>query len=175
VTDTARRYEFNWGLLGDIEAGRPSLGPMMRIEVYRLMQFSLRDAIERRCGTQDTDLIFYEAGRLAGIEFYRNVLGPSKKFETFVGELQRVMREMGIGVLAIEKADLAAGQLTLTVSEDLDCSGLPKLDSAICVFDEGFIAALLESFSGRRFRVDEIDCWSTGARTCRFQAQAIEG
>jgi len=30
---------------------------------------------------------------------------------------------------------------------------------------------LLESFSGKNFNVREIDCWCTGARTCRFEAK----
>ena len=47
--------------------------------------------------------------------------------------------------------------------------GLGKLDL------EGFIAALLESFTGKKFTVKEIDCWCTGDRTCRFEAIALPG
>ena len=32
-----QKYKFNWELLGDVEGGRPNLGPMVRTEVYRLM------------------------------------------------------------------------------------------------------------------------------------------
>jgi predicted hydrocarbon binding protein len=77
---------------------------------------------------------------------------------------------MGIGVLRVEEEDLAHGRLVLTVSEDLDCSGLPELSYEICTYDEGFISALLERFSGKKFKVKEIDCWCTGDRTCRFLA-----
>jgi hypothetical protein len=35
--------QFEWSRLGDIEAGRPNLGPMVHVAVYRLMQFTLRD------------------------------------------------------------------------------------------------------------------------------------
>jgi predicted hydrocarbon binding protein len=77
---------------------------------------------------------------------------------------------MGIGVLRVEEADLENGRLVLTVSEDLDCSGLPELSYEVCTYDEGFIAALLERFSGKKFKVKEIDCWCTGDRTCRFLA-----
>ena len=48
------------------------------------------------------------------------------------------------------------------------------LDNAICTYDEGFIAALLESFNGQPFVVREVDCWASGARTCRFVATACE-
>jgi len=32
---------------------------------------------------------------------------------------------------------------------------------------------ILESFSGKNFNVREIDCWCTGARTCRFEAKMV--
>jgi predicted hydrocarbon binding protein len=50
---------------------------------------------------------------------------------------------------------------------------LPELDYEICKYDEGFIAGLLESYSGKPFKVKEVDCWCTGERTCRFKAEAI--
>jgi len=171
--DRNRRYEFSWDLIGDIELGRPNLGPHTRLELYRLMQFTFRDIIERRFGTQVADEVFYEAGKLAGQAFYQHVLRHVADFGDFVRELQRALSEMSVGILRVEKADLEAGQFVLTVSEDLDCSGLPELDYEICIYDEGFIAALMESFTGQQFKVKEVDCWCTGDRTCRFTAEVI--
>ncbi len=171
---TNRKYKFAWELLGDIQAGRPNLGPNTRLEVYRLMQFTFRDIIEQHVGTEQTDRIFYEAGYLAGTELYRHVLAGVKSFDDFVKKLQDTMRDLNIGVMRIEKADLEAGSFLLTVSEDLDCSGLPELDFEICTYDEGLIAALLESFTGARFKVKEVDCWCTGDRTCRFAAEVVK-
>lgn len=91
----------------------------------------------------------------------------------FVRQLQETLKELGIGILRIEKVDLESGELVLTVSEDLDCSGLPELDFEICTYDEGFICTLLECFSEVPFRVKEIDCLCTGDRTCRFSAKTI--
>jgi predicted hydrocarbon binding protein len=167
-----RKYAFSWSLLGDLEDGRPNLGATASVEAYRLMQFCFRDELERRFGTQATDEVFLEAGRLAGRHFAEHVIGHQTDFDAFIAALQRSLREMGIGVLRVEKADLEQGSFVLTVSEDLDCSGLPDIDTEICVYDEGFIAALMESFAGRRFEVKEIDCWCTGDRTCRFTAEA---
>ncbi len=39
--------QFEWSMLGDIETGRPNLGPMVHVAVYRLMQFTLRDMLIR--------------------------------------------------------------------------------------------------------------------------------
>ncbi|MEW5773172.1 MAG: V4R domain-containing protein [Thermodesulfobacteriota bacterium] len=168
-----RKYAFSWNLIGDLELGRPNLGPNTRLEVYRLMQFTLRDVLEKEFGSGKADEIFCEAGKLAGAEFYKNVFGGIADFNEFVRSLQATLRDMGIGILRVEKADLEAGSFILTVDEDLDCSGLPELDYEICVYDEGFIAGLLESFTGHPFRVKEVDCWCTGGRTCRFTAELI--
>jgi len=171
---TDRKYKFSWNLLGDIVLGRPNLGPNTRLEVYRLMQFTFRDVMERHFGTEKTNEIFYEAGKLAGVEFYKNIFSNIKDFNDFVKSLQETLRDMGIGILRIEEADMEKGSLVLNVSEDLDCSGLPELGYEICAYDEGFIAGLLESFTGSPFKVKEVDCWCTGDRTCRFTAEVIK-
>jgi predicted hydrocarbon binding protein len=170
-----RKYEFSWDLLGDLELGRPNLGGTTRLEVYRLMQFSFRDILEQQYGTEAADEVFYEAGKLAGREFAAHLLSRPDDLGDYVAELQRVLREMGIGVLRVEKADAERGEFVVTVSEDLDCSGLPETGDTVCTFDEGFIAALLESYTGRPFKVKEVDCWCTGDRTCRFIAEVVTG
>ena len=167
-----RKYIFSWDLLGNLNDGRPNLGQNTRLEVYRLMQFCLRDVVEEEVGAERTERIFYQAGYLAGRHFYTHVVAPVSDLTGFFKKLQDVLLELGIGILRVEEEDLAHGRLVLTVSEDLDCSGLPELSYEICTYDEGFIAALLESFTGTKFRVKEVDCWCTGDRTCRFLALA---
>ncbi|MEN8908391.1 MAG: V4R domain-containing protein [Clostridiales bacterium] len=171
---TDRKYKFSWNLLGDIENCRPNLGPNLRIEVYRLLQFTFRDIMEKRHGKEDTDQIFYEAGKLAGSEFYKHVFNNVSGFNMFVKDLQKELRKMGIGILRIEEADIDNGIFVLNISEDLDCSGLPESGYEICIYDEGFIAGLFEGFMGKEFNVKEIDCWCTGDRTCRFKAEIIK-
>lgn len=163
------RYSFSWQLIGDIGA-RKNLGPMTRVDVYRLMQFTIRDVLERRFDSEVADTIFRESGLVAGREFYKQFLSDQKELHAFTAKLQSLLRELGIGILRIEKVDMEQGRLILTVDEDLDCSGLPELDHEFCAYDEGFISGILGSFLGREVDVKEIDCWCTGARTCRFEA-----
>lgn len=47
---------------------------------------------------------------------------------------------------------------TVTVSEDLDCSGLPITGTTVCDYDEGFLSGILEVYTGKPFQVKEIDC-----------------
>jgi len=162
------KYTFDWELIGDIEAGRENLGGFVGVEVYRLMQFTLRDVMESRFGADVTDEIFYEAGHKAGMEFYKNAISPVNSLEEFVQKTQEILKERKIGILRIEEALLDEGKLVLTIDEDLDCSGLPELNFETCIYDEGFIAALIESYTKEEWHAKEIDCWCTGARTCRF-------
>jgi len=165
------RYKFRWELIGDLSKGRPNIGAFTRVEVYRLMQFTFRDIVESKYGTDAADEIFYDAGKLAGKEFYLQYLGNVKDFDDFINQVQKLLIDFGIGVLRVENINMEQKEITLTVSEDLDCSGLPENGYEICIYDEGFISALLESFTGQSFKVKEIDCWCTGDRTCRFFAR----
>jgi predicted hydrocarbon binding protein len=162
-----RKYEFYWGLIGDLEIGRPNLGNETRVEIYRLMQFTFRDALEKRFGTDIADEVFYAAGRIAGKEFYEHFLKEAKDLSSFVKLTQTAMREYGIGVFRVEKADDDIKKLVVTVSEDLDCSGLPELDYEVCKYDEGMIAGIMESFTGNVYDVKVVAWWCTGDRTCR--------
>jgi predicted hydrocarbon binding protein len=163
-----RKYKFNWDLIGDIAEGRPNLGPSVDVDVYRLMQFTIRDILEQKFGSEEADKIFYDAGNCAGKNFYEHFIQPVSTAEEFVEKTHRILKEKKIGVLRIEEDDWASKKVVLTVDEDLDCSGLPELNYETCIYDEGFIAALFDCFNKDKWRAKEVDCWCTGARTCRF-------
>jgi len=159
---------FSWEQIGDIEAGRPNLGPQAPVAMYRLMQFSLRHAIVAAHGAAAAAQLLAAAGRISGAEFCRRVLDCTLAPGPFLAELQKRMREWGIGLLRIEKVDFERLELVLTVAEDLDCSGLPVTGETVCEFDEGFIAGIFHAYTGREFAAREVDCWASGERVCRF-------
>jgi len=167
-------YRFSWKDLGDIEAGRPNLGNLMNVAVYRLMQYTLRDVLNRHLSVEKATELLREAGKLAGTEFCANVLDRSLPFNGFVADLQEKLLSLKIGVMRVEKSDLGKMEFILTVDEDLDCSGLPLADETVCEYDEGFIAGVLEAYTGREFDAREVDCWASGERTCRFRVTARE-
>jgi len=165
--------KFDWTMLGNIGEGRPNLGNTMDVSVYRLMQFTLRDVLIKQYDPETADKIFYEAGRSAGKEFCKELITQKDDFNEFVVELQGLIKDLKIGILRIEEADLEKMTFTLTVAEDLDCSGLPTSDETICTYDEGFISGLFSEYTGKSFSAREIDCWCSGDRVCRFEAKAI--
>jgi predicted hydrocarbon binding protein len=164
---------FRWTMLGDIDTGRPNLGPSTDVSVYRLMQFTLRDVLIRNFGVEVADRMFYEAGWNAGQRFYENMITRRESFEAFMSELQRLLKDMRVGILRVETADLDTLEFTLTVAEDLDCSGLPICDEEICTYDEGFLSGLMLAHTGKEFSVKEVDCWCSGDRVCRYEAKPV--
>lgn len=166
-----QELQFDWSMLGNVAEGRPNLGNTMEVAVYRLMQFTLRDVLIKEYGPQDATRIYFEAGRSAGRQFFINLITQKDDFNQFVIELQKLLSDLNIGILRVEKADLDNMHFILTVAEDLDCSGLPITDENICTYDEGFINGLFREFTGREFDVKEIDCWCSGDRVCRFEVK----
>lgn len=163
---------FDWSMLGNVSEGRSNLGTLVDVSVYRLMQFTIRDTLIKNYDAATADRLFYEAGDTAGRAVYKKLLTPGTTFSEFVEELQELLKTMGIGILRVEKADLDEMKFTLTVAEDLDCSGLPATDETICAYDEGFISGIFSEYTGKAFNTREIDCWCSGDRVCRFEVES---
>lgn len=163
---------FDWGILGDIEEGRRTLGPDVPVIIYRLFEYTLKDVLVKKYGEEEAVELYRVAGLQAGKAFANEMLDLSADFDFFVSDLSRKLKDLKIGIMNIEQANLDDMTFTLTVSEDLECSGLPVLGESVCEYDEGFIAGILEVYTGKKFNVKEVDCWATGDRTCRFDIKA---
>lgn len=169
-----QNQEFTWKSLGDIEKGRPNLGAQAPILAYRLLLYTVRDVMETTFGVETAGSILVKAGRLAGKLFCRNMLDKQLGFNEFIAQLQRILKEQAMGILRIEEMNLETMSFIITVAEDLDCSGLPFTDEVVCQYDEGFIAGVLEEYTGKAFKAKEIDCWASGDRVCRFDARMVQ-
>ena len=165
---------FRWEDLGDLDAGRPNLGSNVPVLNYRLLQYTLRDTLIQELGVKRTNDILIKAGRSAGYHFCKNTLNLDLEFNAFVSQLQQTLKDNKIGIMRVEQADPDALELTLTVAEDLDCSGLPLSDEVVCHYDEGFIAGILEAYTGKKFSAKEVDCWTSGERVCRFEVKVLQ-
>ncbi|MDR2904172.1 MAG: 4-vinyl reductase [Clostridiales bacterium] len=159
--------------LGDIGLGRPNMGQDMPVLIYRLFELAIMDVLETHYGKKTADDLIREAGYKSGMIFGADNITKNLDFNEFITELQNKLADNKIGILRIENADLAKGEITLCVYEDLDCSGLPVSDEQICVYDEGFISGVLEYYTGTKFNVREVDCWASGERVCRFKAKTV--
>ena len=165
---------FSWQSLGDTKKGRGDLGEEMPVMVYRLMQYTMLDVLSKAHGETQANDYFRQAGFLAGSEFARNALDLKTDFDTFIASLQKILKEYKIGILRMEVFDSDSGNLMLTVGQDLDCSGLPVTNETVCIYDEGFIAGILQAYSGKKYVVREVDCWASGDRVCRFEGVVVD-
>lgn len=159
---------FRWEDLGDIRTGRGDLGEEVPVLVYRLMQYTMFDVLVRAYGLETASEHFRTAGHAAGMALARSTLDLTVGFNLFISSLQDKLKALKIGILRMEAFNEGDGSITLTVAEDLDCSGLPVTDETVCFYDEGFIAGILEAYTGQRYVVREVDCWANGDRVCRF-------
>lgn len=156
------------------ENSRGNLGEELPVLVYRMLEYSLKDELVQRFGKETQVEIFRSAGRTAGEYFAKHMLDMDQPMDAFANQLQNKMKELKIGVLRIEDVDEESGRIILTVAEDADCSGLPVLGETVCNYDEGFIAGVLSTYSGKMYTAVEVDCWATGDRVCRFHANIEE-
>ena len=163
-----KHENFIWENLGDIKEGRGDLGEEMPVLVYRLMQYTMLDVLSKAYGVEKANEHFRQAGFLAGTEFARHTLDLKADFNSFVASLQKSLQDLKIGVLRMEAFNPDTGNIVLTVGQDLDCSGLPITNENVCIYDEGFIAGILEVYTGKKYDVREVDCWANGDRVCRF-------
>lgn len=143
----------------------------MLVSVYRLFQFTLREVLIDTYGEGEMVDIFRKAGVLAGGSFVKEMLDTEQPLMEFLGELAKCLLEYKIGQIKLETYDEATGQMTLVVSNDLDCSGVQATGKTLCQYDEGFIQGILDEYTKQSYSVIEVDCWGTGADVCRFEVR----
>ena len=110
------KYQFNWSLIGDIELGRPNLGNSTSVEMYRLMQYTFREVVEKMYGREKADEVFYEAGYISGMAFFDQYITKTDDINQFLRQLQEALKTMKVGILRIEELDMSNGIVLMTVS-----------------------------------------------------------
>jgi len=163
--------KFKWEDLGNLQKGRPTLGPSTDVLMYRLMQYTLRDAINMDLGGDKGGEFLYKAGEIAGRAVFQNLLSDVKDLNELVVKLADLLSNLKAAILRMEESDPERGFFVFTAAEDLDCSGVPNVGKTICQFDEGIIAGILGVFLNKRVTVKEVDCWANGATICRLEAK----
>lgn len=168
IHDAAAEH-FAWERLGDLQTGRPNLGNQTSVQSARLMFFTLAAVLIADHGREAAGELVRRAGRLAGRQFCAHMLDKTLPVSTFLAQWQQVFREEAMGLIRVEEADPELARMSLTVAEDLECSGIPIGDGPVCTYDEGFIAGVLEEYTGHSYVVREVECWALGDRICRFE------
>jgi len=128
------------------------------------------DVLTKELGIEKAQEFFREAGYLSGLKYAESILDLDLSFDTFVPALQKSLIDLRICILTMEVFSVRTGEIILRIGEALNGKSLPITDETVCYYDEGFIAGILDSYTGKKYTVREIDCWESGDRICRFRA-----
>ena len=125
---------------------RGNLGADIPVLVYRMLEYSLRDAITERFGKDVQVELFRKAGRTAGEYFARHFLDLTLPMNGFVGELQAKMQEQRIGVLAL----ITRQYRQMLYAKDMQESRTPQEQMAKALGVPPFALSQLTRRAGRR-------------------------
>ena len=159
--------------LGDLQAGRPTLGTSMSVPFYRLNFYSLKAVLEAKYGKKEADEVIYATGKLAGKTLFQNLLKDMTELAKFINKISEIFLKNKIGRFAVKDMDLKNKIFSFYITEDIDCSGLPTNGETRCIFDAGLISGLLSAYYKTGFATKEIGCWGTGEKFCLFKSTPV--
>ncbi|MEG2199441.1 MAG: EAL domain-containing protein, partial [Anaerovorax sp.] len=161
---------FQFSSIGNISLGRGALGTDMPVFVYRLFQFTMRQALSDIYGEGEMIDAFRQSGKIAGKAFAQEFLDLKLELQEFTVNFKEKFEQSKIGILKIEAIDQRKEKIVLTIEEDVSCSGISvyEIRNQICKYEEGFLQGVFGEYTGREYFAVEVDCWGTGAKLCRF-------
>lgn len=162
---------FDWDVIKESDNERLHMGKDVPLIVYRAAMYAMHDEICDRFGEEGAQEVLRNAGLRVGQAIAKSELTNRESVGRFVSDMQQMLKNLKIGILRVEDSDPDSGRFVLAIDEDVDCSGLPLMEDSVCYYDEGFIAGILGVFTGKEYTAKEVDCWTTGARVCRFEAR----
>ncbi|MFC1614169.1 hypothetical protein ACFL5K_02610 [Gemmatimonadota bacterium] len=80
----------NISIIGDLQKGRPTLGNMVSVSVYRLVFYSLQAAHGAKLGKKEAGKVEYLGGVLAGKTLYNNFLESESSELEFFQNLEKL-------------------------------------------------------------------------------------
>ena len=141
------------GQLAKGKEGHDTCGAEMSVFAYRLMLYTMIDVFSREFGKEKANQLLRSAGILAGIAFARSSLALGADFKTFLTSLRSVIADLKVGTLRIDSFNPDTGSLVVTTEEDRGSNGPPIPHEKVHIYDEGFIAGILEAYTGEKYSI----------------------
>lgn len=146
---------------------------MPDVKTSRLVQYSFSQAIEECYGNECIDKIAYNAGEIAGNTFFNWYLKKIASLEMLIGTIKAPMKEFGIKTLNVDDIYIENETVVLVLTAALYSQEMTSNPISSFKYEEGFIAAFLNTFTGRLFKVSVIEVENAYEANCRFQAEMI--
>ena len=143
-------------LANAMKIARPSLGDNAGVALYRLLRLvALEDIIGR--GAAGTA---YVAGKKLGISL------KMTKLEDFLA----LCTSLKIGIIKVPV--MTNEKIHVDVYECITCSGMDRVGRALCHFEGGMIAGVVETILHKRTRAHEVTCiGGLGHDACGFDLE----
>ena len=141
------------GQMAKGKEGHDSCGEEMAVFAHRLMLYTMIDVFSREFDKEKANKLLRSAGVLAGIAFARSSLALDADFKTFLISLRSVIADIKVGTLRIDSFNPDTGNLVVTAEEDPGSSGWPIPHEKVHIYDEGFIAGILEAYTGEKYSI----------------------
>lgn len=158
-------------LIGSPAKGRPTLGERVPVQMFRALRLvGVMEGLDAAMG--DASAVVYTSGKGLGEAIGEQILAKSgKDLHRFVEGTINTIRELGVGILSVTKADLDGKFIVLQVNECITCSGMPDIGKPVCHFEAGVVSGILGTFLEKSVTVVETQCWGQGDSYCEFEAR----
>jgi len=156
-------------IIGDPRLGRPTLGDRSPVAMFRALRLiGIMEGLDSMIG--DASTLVYNSGKEVGKRLGKTILDKTgKEMNRFVSSVAEEVKNLGIGIMNITKADLNNGLIEIKVDECITCSGAPNINRRVCHFEGGFISGILEQLLEKPVNVVETKCNCMGEDGCVFE------
>lgn len=147
---------------------RPSLGGTVPVALFRALRVDgMMKGLDAAIG--DASTLVYSAGRTVGAPVGKSIAEQANgDLNAFLGGVVDVAQALGIGVISLVPGSLTDKGMTLRVDECVTCAGAESIGKKICHFEGGFIASVVEGFTGSSAIATETLCNANGDDACVF-------
>ena len=151
-----------------VGTARPNLGATVPVALFRALRVNgMMHGLDAAIG--DASTLVYSAGRTVGTPIGKDIAGQANgDLGAFLGGVVETGKALGIGVISLVPGTLTESGLTLRVDECVTCAGSEPIGRKICHFEGGFIASVVEGFTGKPAIATETHCNANGDDACVF-------
>lgn len=137
-----------------LQVHRPEVGDMAGVGLYRLLRLV---ALEDVLGTGASAITYY-AGKKLGKEL------KIKKVDDFLA----LCEQLRIGQVSVPV--MTSERIHVDVHECVTCAGMSPVGRALCHFEGGLIAGVIEGIVGKNVQAQEVTCMGGfGDPACGFE------
>ena len=136
--------------MGKDEEGYHFWTAEMRAIAHRQMCQTTLHALGKEFGREKAIQFSRSAGTFAGNDFAHAFLDLTADFRTFVLSLQKALTALKVDTLRVELLNPDSGNLAITTEDCHGCDDFLAAQENIRIYDEGFVAGILEVYTGKR-------------------------